>query len=128
MAGAVGVFQKEDGYWGYRFSIIVDGKTIARRKFTDENGSKLRTKSEAVKARAAAMVAARMERVSKPAPIRRTYEEVFEEFRSKGRADRAYQTIRKQDSLWENHLRERFGKRFVDEISSAEINDYLAEL
>lgn len=128
MAGAVGVFQKEDGYWGYRFSIVVDGKTIARRKFTDENDSKLRTKGEAVKARTAAMVAARMEWVSKPAPIRRTYEEVFEEFRSKGRADRAYQTIRKQDSLWENHLRERFGKRFVDEISSAEINDYLAEL
>ena len=67
------------------------------------------------------MVAARTERTAKPMIARRTYEEVFEEFRSKGRADRAYQTIRKQDSLWENHLRERFGKRFVDEISSAEM-------
>ena len=52
----VGVFQKEDGYWGYRFSIIIDGKQIAKRKFTDEKGNKLRTKSEAVKAREAAMV------------------------------------------------------------------------
>lgn len=124
----VGVFQKEDGYWGYRFSIIIDGKQIAKRKFTDEKGNKLRTKSEAVKAREVAMVAVRTERADKPKIARRTYEEVFEEFRSKGRTDRAYQTIRKQDSLWENHIKERFGKRFVDEISSAEINDYLAEL
>ena len=124
----VGVFQKEDGYWGYRFSIIIDGKQIAKRKFTDEKGNKLRTKSEAVKAREAAMVSVRTERADKPKIARRTYEEVFEEFRSKGRTDRAYQTIRKQDSLWENHIKERFGKRFVDEISSAEINDYLAEL
>ena len=68
----VGVFQKEDGYWGYRFSIVVDGKQIARRKFTDEKGNKLRTKNEAVKAREAAMVAARTERTAKPMIARRT--------------------------------------------------------
>lgn len=31
MAGAVGVFQKEDGYWGYRFSIIVDAAAVPVR-------------------------------------------------------------------------------------------------
>ena len=30
--------------------------------------------------------------------------------------------------LWKNHFCEKWGKRFVDEISAAEINDYLAEL
>ena len=124
----VGVFQKEDGYWGYRFSIIVDGKQITKRKFTDECGNKLRNKSEAIKARETAMVSARTEREVKPKIVRRTYTEVFNEFCAKGRSDRAYQTIRKQDSLWENHLQERFGKRFVDDVTSAEINDYLAEL
>lgn len=39
-----------------------------------------------------------------------------------------YQTIRKQDSLWENHLKARFGHRFVDDITAGEVNDYLAEL
>ena len=39
-----------------------------------------------------------------------------------------YRTIQKQDSLWENHLRDRFGHRYVDEISVGEVNDYLAEL
>lgn len=31
MAGAVGVFQKKDGYWGYRFSIIVDDAAVPVR-------------------------------------------------------------------------------------------------
>lgn len=30
-----------------------------------------------------------------------------------------------QDSLWRNHLSKKFGNRFLDEISVAEINDYL---
>ena len=59
---------------------------------------------------------------------RKTVKDVFEEFCEKGRKDRAYQTIRKQDSLWENHLKERFGHRKVDGISVAEITDYLGEL
>ena len=53
---------------------------------------------------------------------------MFKEYCENGRQDRAYQTIRKQDSLWKNHLSKRFGKRFVDEISAAEVNDYLSEL
>ena len=34
----------------------------------------------------------------------------------------------KQDSLWRNHLQAAFGARYVDEISVAEVNDYLARL
>jgi integrase len=41
---------------------------------------------------------------------------------------RAYTTIRKQESLWKNHLASRFGKKFVDELTPADVNDYLAEL
>ena len=81
-----------------------------------------------IAAREAAMFSTRTERTVKPKLIRRTFKEVYEEFSETGRKDRAYQTIRKQDSLWENHLRERFGKRYVDDVSVGEINDYLAEL
>lgn len=123
-----GVFQKEDGFWGYRFSIVVGGKRIAQRKYTDEKGNKLKTKREASKAREKAMALARVERKRKTPVSRRTVKEVFEEYRSKGRTGKAYQTIRKQDSLWDNHLCERFGKRFIDDISSADVVDYLTEL
>ena len=126
--GNTGVYQRKDGYWEYRFGVVVNGKTIARRKSTDELGNKLKTKRDAIAAREAAIVAARTERLAKPKPARRTVKEVFGEFCAEGRKDRAYQTIRKQDSLWENHLRDRFGNRYVDEISSAEVVDYLSEL
>lgn len=125
---SAGVFKRKDGYWEYRFAVVINGKTVARHKSTDENGNKLMTKREAIRARDKAIVAARSERTIKPPPARRTVKEVFEEFRSEGRKDRAYQTKRKQDSLWENHLCERFGKKYVDEISSAEVIDYLSKL
>ena len=123
-----GVYQKENGYWEYRFVVRIDGKRVCRKKCTDEHGNKFKTKREAIAAREAAIVALRIEKTTKPKPARRTVKEVFEEFCAEGRKDRAYQTIRKQDSLWENHLRDRFGNRYVDEISSAEVVDYLCEL
>ena len=123
-----GVYQLENGLWAYRFIIKVDGKQITSRKTTDEYGNKLRTKKQAVKAREAAIIAAHLEQERKHKISRRTVEEVYNEYREKGRSDRAYRTIQKQESLWKNHLQERFGKRYVDEISVAEINDYLAEL
>lgn len=125
---AVGVYQKENGYWEYRFVVVVDGKSIARKKCTDANGNKLKTKREAIKAREVAIASTKLEREKKLTISRRTVKELFAEFCRDGRKDRKYQTIRKQDSLWENHLCEKFGKKYVDEISVAEVNDYLAEL
>ena len=124
----VGVFQMDNGNWAYRFKMVVDGKEINRRKSTDENGNKLNNKTEAIKAREAAMVAARTERQRQRKISRRTIKEVFEEYREKGCTGKAYKTLLKQDSLWKNHFSEKWGKRYVDEISAAEINDYLAEL
>ena len=44
------------------------------------------------------------------------------------RSGKAYNTIRKQESLWVNHLCAAFGKRYIDVISAAEVVDYLTEL
>lgn len=123
-----GVYQQENGLWAYRFSIIIDGRRISRKKTTDENGNKLKTQKQALKAREVAISNAHIEMKRKQEVSRRTVKEVFEEYCEKGRTDRKYQTIKKQDSLWKNHLCAKFGKRFVDDISVAEVNDYLAEL
>ena len=123
----VGVFQLENGLWAFRYTFTRDGKRISKRGSKDEFGAPLRTKKDAIKARQAALALAQDAR--KPKPIaRRTVKEVYQEYCASGRKDRAYQTIRKQDSIWDNHLCAKFGKRFVDEISSAEVNDYLSEL
>ena len=123
-----GIYQMENGMWAYRFSILIDGKRISRKKTTDENGNKLKTKREATKAREAAIANAHIEQKRKQPIARRTVKEVFEEYCDKGRTAKAYNTCLKQDSLWKNHLCERFGKRFIDDISVAEVEDYLAEL
>lgn len=124
----VGVYQKKNGFWEYRFTMVINGSKISKKKGTDEFGNKLKTKKEAIKAREAAMEAVKFERENKKPICRKTVKEVFEEFCKSGRTDKAYQTIKKQDSLWKNHLSEKFGNRFVDEISVAEIKDYLAQL
>ena len=89
----------------------------SKRSSKDEFGKPLQTKTAAVKARRTAIENEK----NKPSALpieKKTLEEVFEEYREKGRKDRKYQTIRKQDSLWKNHLSKKFGKRFVDDIAS----------
>lgn len=123
-----GVYQKSNGFWEYRFTIVVDGQQISRKKSTDEFGNKLKTKSEAIMAREAAIFKARTDRERQREIKRKKVKEVFQEYCEKGRNGKAYNTILKQDSLWKNHIKERFGDRFIDEISVAEIDDYLSEL
>ena len=123
-----GVYQTENGQWAYRFSLLINGKRISRKKTTDMSGNKLKNKKEAAKAREAAIASAYAEIEGKQEVCRRTVKDVYNEYRENGRADKAYGTIRKQDSLWDNHLCEKYGKRYVDDISAAEISDYLSEL
>ena len=124
----VGVYRKENGVWEYRFITTVNGKQIQRKKCTDAQGNKLMTKTAAIAARTAAIQALHQEGGEWRKPGRYTVKTIFEEFRTKGRKDRAYQTIRKQDSLWKNHLLSKFGDRYLDTLTSGEVMDYLTEL
>ena len=45
-----GVFQMDNGGWAYRFSLIINGQRVTKRKSTDENGNKLKTQKAAIKA------------------------------------------------------------------------------
>lgn len=123
-----GIFQTDAGTWAYRFSLIIEGRRVSRKKTTDEYGNKLTSKRAAEKARTAAIKKEYDDARRNKTIVRKTMKEVFEEYCEHGRGDRAYQTIRKQDSLWNNHICPRFGNRFVDDFSVAEINDYLTEL
>lgn len=123
-----GVFQNKDNSWGFRFTAVIDGKQITKRKTKDENGQKFPTKKAAAKAREAAIAKAHIEVKQKQKIYRRTMADVYKEYCESGRTGKAYQTIKKQDSLWNNHISARFGKRYVDDISAAEIMDYLSEL
>lgn len=124
----IGVFQLESGNWGYRYSITVDGKLRTGRKTKDDSGRPFKTEKQAIRARGKAIALEQMN-VKAKKPVRKiTFAEVYYEYCETGRKGKAYSTIKKQDSLWKNHIKERFGKRYIDEISVAEITDYLSML
>ena len=124
----VGIYQLENGYWGFRYTITVNGKKKDVKKNKDLNGNPIKTEKAAIKARAAALEREKVNRSFKPKMQRMTFAEVYQEYCEFGRSGKAYTTIKKQDSLWENHLKDKFGKRFIDDISVAEVNDYLETL
>ena len=122
-----GVYQLTNKNWAFRYTITTDGRKKDVRKAKDEFGNPLKTKTEAIRARNKAVE--REREGKKPAPkVRKSFKEVYEEYCGNGRRDRAYRTKQKQDSLWNNHLCAKYGKRFVDEITAAEVNDYLSDL
>lgn len=122
----ISVYETNEGYWAYRYSIVVNGQRKDVKKAKDANGQRFKSAKAAAKARAEAISNNALP-VS-PAISRKTLGDVYLEYCEKGRTGKAYQTIRKQDSLWRNHLCSRFGGRYIDEISVAEINDYLSAL
>lgn len=123
-----GVYQLKNGNWGFRYVIVVDGKRIERKRNVDEVGNPYKTKTSAIKARQAMIEQERNNQTQKKTQNYKTVAEVYNEYCEFGRAGKAYATIKKQDSLWNNHIMAKFGKRYVDDITVAEINDYLSEL
>ena len=123
-----GVYQLANGYWGFRYTITINGKKKDVKKTKDEFGSVIKTEKSAVRARESAIRKEYETRTTKPQPKRMTVSEVYDEYCKTGRYDKAYGTIKKQDSLWRNHISLKYGKRFVDELTVSEINDYLSFL
>ena len=128
--GFVGVYQLENGYWGYRYAIVINGKRKEAKKLKNESGNPFKTAKQAAKAREIAIAQEKSKALLPPQKtiIRKTVTEVYQEYCEKGRSGKAYTTIKKQDSLWNNHLCARFGKKYIDDITVAEIQDYLEEL
>lgn len=134
---AAGVFQLPNGNWGYRFIVTVEGKRKAQKRIFDEEGKPFKTEAQAAKSRtkniklAKLYMRTKLEEAAAPKEKKieqKTVQDVYAEYCEKGRSEKAYATKKKQDSLWKNYLLDRFGERYINEISVAEINDFLAEL
>lgn len=128
--GFAGVYQLENGYWGYRYAIVINGKRKEAKKLKNESGNPFKTAKQAARAREIAIAQEKSKALLplQKTIIRKTVIDVYQEYCEKGRSGKAYATIKKQDSLWNNHLCARFGKRYIDDITVAEIQDYLEEL
>ena len=132
MSNNIGVYQLENGFWGYRFTRMVDGKRVNKKGTKDETGKPIKTEISAVRARNLAMkkfdFALNQKQNGVNKPLRKTFKEIYDEYCEKGRSGKAYATIKKQESLWNNHISANFGNCYIDELSLATINDYLTDL
>lgn len=123
-----GVYQLPNGYWGYRFTLTVNGKKKDYKRTKDEFGQILKTEKSAIKARELSIRLTIENRNKKAVKPRMTVKEVYREYCQTGRSGKAYATIKKQDSLWRNHIESKFGKRYIDNISVSEVVDFLTIL
>ena len=102
MANETGIYKLKDGGWGFRYTISVCGKRKDVKRVSDAYGNPMKTKRDAVHARAEAMKAEEMPQQIRI--VRKSVKEVYQEFCENGRKDLAYRTKQKQDSLLNNHL------------------------
>ena len=84
-----GVFQLENGLWGYRFTITVNGKKKDVKKTKDDFGKPFKTARSASRARVAALAQEKVSRAHKPKMKRMTVREVYQEYAENGRKGKA---------------------------------------
>lgn len=96
MANETGIYKLKDGGWGFRYTISVCGKRKDVKRVRDAYGNPMKTKRDAVLARAEAMKAEEIPQQIRI--VRKSVKEVYQEFCENGRKDRAYRTKQKQDS------------------------------
>ena len=123
-----GVYQLPNGMWGFRYAFVLNGKQKDIKRTTDAQGNPLKTERAAIRAREAVIIATHSSKEPQSLITRKTIAEVYEEYCRVGRSGKAYGTIRKQDSLWRNHISKKFGSCFVEDISVSDIMDYLSML
>ena len=77
-----GVYQLDNGYWGYRFVLTVNGKKKAQKRVKDELGNPYKTQKQAAKAREIAIVQEKAKVLLPPRKtiIRKTVTEVYQEY------------------------------------------------
>lgn len=125
----VGLFQWGDKkqYWGYRITITKDGKKKDTTSKKNSQGLPYATKNEAKKAREQRVIEMRS-----PTPTTTIkdiqFKEIWEYYESEYSKRKAYATLKKYKSLWENHIKNKFANKFVSEITISDIEVFLQEL
>lgn len=124
-----GVTQNEDGSWTYRLKVKLPTRTVDTRIKKDANGRPFLTAKaayEAKKEHEARLRATPEEDTPKQSEssLRAVYENYLE---TSGR-ERAPATLRKQDSMWRNHVEPAFGDRGINSISIVELQNFLYDL
>ncbi len=115
-----GIYYDENSKtWGFR--AVRDGKDVRKRGYV--------TKTEAKEARINFLAEYQTAKTKRPdTDTEVTLKEVYEHYMKYGSLEKRAGTLRKQQSLWENHIGPTFGNRTMVSIGVGELKNYLIEL
>lgn len=123
----VGLFQLPNGNWGYRITIMQNGKRKDTSFHRDENGNPFRTKSSARLAREKKSIELRQPK-TKELYTDCQLKDIWQYYLDKVAPKRRPSTVDKYTSLWNVHIGPEFGEKYISEINVIEMEYYLQEL
>lgn len=123
----VGIFRLNNGCWGYRVTYMLNGKRKDSTFHRDDNGNPFTKKSEAKEARAKKLIELRTP------TIQTSYtdcklSDMWDFYKDNVAPSKATATVRKYSSLWEQHVKDKFGDRTVNDITVSELEAFLSDL
>lgn len=119
-----------DGGWQYRLKVKLNDGTVFDTKIKkDLNGNPFltaRAAYEAKEAHKARLLTPLLNPSSEPLSASLSY--VYNKYINTEGKDKAPATLRKQDSMWRNHIKPQFGDRDINSFNVVEINSFLSDL
>ncbi len=121
------VYQLKNGNWAYRICQTINGKKIDTTSRKDENGLPFLHKRDAQRAREQRLVDLRNgveNKKKKDIKLSECWQAYIDQYSK----DKATATVVKYNSLWKNHIKEKFGDRWLSEITVDDLYCYLLSL
>lgn len=126
-----GVYKNESGHWCYRYSMVVNGKVINRRQTKNKNGEYFKSKRECLTAKIQDMEEQKQIILDASSPVLKitpcTVAELFDEYSRTTQQNKSHGTILKQNAVYNNHLRNFWGKKLLTDITPADVYNFLSE-
>jgi integrase len=123
-----GVTQFKSG-WQYRIKMKINGKPIDTTIKYDSDGNPFMKARDAHEARLAHIEQLRakpIETASEPSVT--LLSDVYENYMQTEANSKAAATLRKQDSMWRNHVEPQFGDRDINSITIVELDKFLYDV
>lgn len=130
MANSTGIYQLKNGNWAYRiYMTLENGKKIDTTGRKASDGSILTTKTEAKKAREQRLVELRKNNGIETGNKKSLkLSDIWKEYLDSYSSNKATATVTKYSSLWENHVKHKFGNKRISSITVDDMYKYLVEL
>ena len=116
--------------WSYRIKMTLpNGEKIDTTCRRNADGLRFKTAEEAYRAKLEHERQLKQGKIEANRNNKTTLANVYEHYMSSAEAKgKAASTIAKQDSMWRQHISDRFGQCNVDEITLTDLQNYLEEL